>query len=52
MTLGLMISLGRFTELSKVVIVIGLAKKFIWVFLYHLTENPELTSWPTQYDLL
>ena len=41
MTLGLMISLERFTEFNKVIIVNGLAKKFIWGFLYHLTENPE-----------
>ena len=30
---------------------IGLAKKFIWVFLYHLTDDkPEWTFWPNQYD--
>ena len=28
---------------------IGLAKKLIRVFLYHLTENPERTFWPPQY---
>lgn len=27
----------------------GLAKKCIWVFLYHLMEKPEQNSWPTWY---
>ena len=26
-----------------------LAKKFIWVFLYHHMEKPQRTFWPTQY---
>lgn len=39
MTLGLMISLERFTEFNKVTIVNGVSQKFICVFLYHLTEN-------------
>ena len=30
---------------------IGLAKKFVWVFLWQHTEKPERTFWPTQYNL-
>ena len=29
---------------------IGLARKFVWVFLYDGTDNPEWTFWPTQYE--
>ena len=28
---------------------IGVTKKFIWAFLYHLMEKPEQTFWPSQY---
>ena len=29
----------------------GLAKNFVWIFPYHLTEKPERTFWLTQYVL-
>ena len=38
-------SLLRWTDLF-----IGLAKKFIWVFLYNIMEKPEWTFGPTQYN--
>ena len=27
----------------------GLAKKFVWIFLYHITEKQEQTFWPIQH---
>ena len=34
---------------ENIVINIGLAKKFIWVYPYNITAKPKLTFWPTQY---
>ena len=40
---------GSIQEGDITIVTIGLAKKFIWVMLYDVTENPEQTFWATQY---
>ena len=34
---------------GKEVVFIGLAKKFIWIFVSDVMEKPERNFWPTQY---
>ena len=35
--------------MKNIVINIGLAKNFIWVYPYNIMAKPKLTFWPTQY---